>query len=61
MKMKHVKDSSPVEQAATLAALKRGQKPELPEPEPLPLGKHASELSEAERAEWLREHIRRFK
>jgi hypothetical protein len=55
---KHVREMTEAEAAAKLAELKRGT---MPEPEPLPLGKHASELSETERAEWLREHIRRFK
>jgi hypothetical protein len=53
----HVSQMTEAKAAARLAEIKRGPRPE---PEPLPLGKHARELSEAERAEWLREHIRRF-
>jgi hypothetical protein len=57
MTEKHVSEMTEAEAAARLAEIKRGPKPE---PVPLPLGKHAKELSEAERDEWLREHRKRF-
>jgi ribosomal protein L29 len=52
--MKHARDMSTEEAAAALAELKR------PKPEPMPIDKTAKEMNEAERAEWLREHRRRF-
>jgi hypothetical protein len=56
--VKHVKDSTPAEAAATLAALKRGQLPEPPPPADGP--KKAKEMSEQERAEWLRDYLKRL-
>ena len=53
---KRARDMDDAERAATLAAIKRGPKPD---PVPLP-EKHARELTESERSEWLRKHKRRF-
>ncbi len=53
MKMKHVRDMTPEQQAAALAELKR------PKPEPMPTDKTAKEMTEAERSEWIKEHVKR--
>jgi hypothetical protein len=58
--MKHVKDSTPEEAAATLAALKSGTVPEPPPPPP-DGQKTAAEMTEVERQEWLAEHKRRHR
>ena|ERR1700716_4368801 len=52
---KLAKDMSPQEAAAALAKIKRG-----PPPEPVETTKRASEMTEAERQAYLREHKRRF-
>jgi hypothetical protein len=54
---KKARDMDDAERAATLAAIKRGPKPD---PVPLP-EKHARDLSEKERSEWLSEHRRRWR
>jgi hypothetical protein len=53
--MKHARDMDEAERQAALTELKR------PKPEPMPIDKTAKEMTEAERDEWLREHIRRFR
>jgi hypothetical protein len=58
MKYKHLRDCTPEEAAAQLAAIKRGAPAE---PPPLPDGqKRAAEMTERERQEWLAEHKRKF-
>ena len=57
--MKHVKDSTPEEAAATLAALKRSQSSS--EPPPLPEGqKMARDMTESEREAFLKNQKRKF-
>jgi hypothetical protein len=69
--MKHVKDSTPAEQAANLAALIRGAKPKIitgssslslpPTPAPPdPWPKLAKDMTEAERAAFLTDHKKKF-
>jgi len=54
--IKKARDMTTEEYKAKLAELRRG-----PPPQPVPLPeKHARELTESERSEWLREHKRRF-
>ena len=57
MEQKHVKHMNSAEQAAELERLK-GLAPE-PLP-PLDVSRQAKNMSDSERAEWLREHKRRF-
>jgi hypothetical protein len=57
MKMKHVRYMTTEEQAAALAALKRGPPPV---PVELETAKTAHEMTEVQRAEFLAEHKRRF-
>jgi hypothetical protein len=52
---KLAKNMTPQERASALAILKRG-----PAPEPMPTDRKAQDMTEQERAEWLREHKRRF-
>ena len=54
---KRAKDSSPAEYAAKLAELKRGAPPP---PVTLP-EKHARDMSDQEKSEWLAEHRRRWR
>jgi hypothetical protein len=57
--IKKARDMDEAERAATLAALKRGPKPD---PVPLPDGqKRAADMTERERQEWLAEHKRRHR
>jgi hypothetical protein len=53
---KRAKDFSPAEYEAKLAELRRGS-PMAPQPSP---EKHARDMTERERAEWLRDHKRKF-
>jgi hypothetical protein len=53
---KRAKDFSPAEYEAKLAELRRG-----PPPQPLPLPeKHARDMSDQEKSEWLSAHRKRF-
>jgi hypothetical protein len=52
---KHARDMTEAERAAAIAELRRG-----PTPEPMPTDRKATEMTAAERSEWLREHRRRF-
>jgi ribosomal protein L29 len=56
--IKHARDMTPGEREAKLAELRRGPpaRPDVPLPE-----KHARDLSESERQEWLSAHKKRFK
>ena len=51
---KHVREMTDAEMDEALRVLKRG-----PPPEPMPTDKLARDMSEAERQEWLKEHIKR--
>ena len=54
--IKKARDMDEAERAATLAAIKRG-----PKPDPMTLPeKHARDMSEKERAEWLANFKRRL-
>jgi len=53
--IKHARDMSDAERAATLAAIKRG-----PKPEPMPIDKTAKEMTPAEQAAFLKELKKRF-
>jgi hypothetical protein len=55
-RIKRVAIENGIGQAATLAELKRGPKPN---PEPMPVV-NAKDLTPDQRAVWLREHSRRF-
>jgi hypothetical protein len=55
---KSASEMTPEEAAAALAELRRGPKPE--PPAPIPVDRHARDMSPEERAEWLRGHARRF-
>ena len=52
---KHISEMTDAEKAETLARLKRG-----PTPVPVESAKRATEMSEAERRDYLAEHKRRF-
>jgi len=52
---KKAKDMNPDERAAALKSIKRG-----PPPTPIETEKRASQMSELERQEYLREHRKRF-
>ena len=55
--MKHAKDMTETERKAALDEIKRGVTKTF---EPLPTSKRATDMTAAERAEWLAEHKRRF-
>ena len=58
--MKHVKEMNETERAEALAALKREQPLVEPPPADPDAPKQARDMTDQERAEWLREHKRRF-